>query len=67
MYRKTKDIFVLFLYSIYMFLFFITPKFLMKIVLRFFAFFAYKFNKKHLKIARANLDLVYENSISKEF
>ena len=66
MYRKTKDIFVLFLYSIYMFLFFITPKFLMKIVLRFFAFFAYKFNKKHLKIARANLDLVYGNSISKE-
>ncbi|WP_066165975.1 LpxL/LpxP family acyltransferase [Aliarcobacter cryaerophilus] len=66
MYRKIKDIFVLFLYTVYMFLFFITPKFIMKNILKFMAFFAYKFNRKHLKIARANLDLVYADTISNE-
>lgn len=66
MYRKIKDYFRLFLYNIFMFLFRVTPNFIMKNILKFMAFFAYKFNKKHLKIARINLDLVYKNSISEE-
>ncbi|RBQ26200.1 MULTISPECIES: lipid A biosynthesis acyltransferase [Arcobacteraceae] len=66
MYRKIKDYFRLFLYNIFMFLFLITPKILMKKILQFMAFFAYKFNKKHKSIAIANLNLVYGNSISQE-
>jgi len=65
-YRKIKDYFRLFLYNTFIFIFLITPKFIMEKILRFFAYIAYKFNKKHLKIARANLDLVYKNSISDE-
>ena len=38
----------------------------MKYILKFFAFFAFKFNKKHIKVARANLDFVYGNSISED-
>ena len=66
MYRVIKDYFRLFLYNTFIFIFLITPKFIMEKILRFFAYIAYKFNKKHLKIARANLDLVYKNSISDE-
>ena len=66
MYRKIKDYFRLFLYNIFMFIFFITPKFLMKKFLQFLASIAYKINKKHIRIAKANLDLVYENSINEE-
>ncbi|WP_026803854.1 LpxL/LpxP family acyltransferase [Aliarcobacter lanthieri] len=66
MYRKIKDYFRLFLYNIFIFLFLITPKILMKKILQFMAFFAYKFNKKHKSIAMANLNLVYGNSISQE-
>ena len=66
MYRKIKDYFRLFLYNIFMFIFFITPKFLMKKFLQFLASIAYKINKKHIRIAKANLDLVYENRISEE-
>jgi len=64
--RVVKDYFRLFLYNTFVFLFLITPKFIMEKVLRAIAFFAYKFNKKHLKIAHANLDLVYKDSISKQ-
>ena len=66
MYRKIKDYFRLFLYNTFLFLFLITPKILMKYILKFFAFFAFKFNKKHIKVARANLDFVYGNSISED-
>ena len=66
MYRKIKDYFRLFLYNTFLFLFLITPKILMKQILNFFAFFAFKFNKKHIKVARANLDFVYGNSISED-
>jgi KDO2-lipid IV(A) lauroyltransferase len=38
----------------------------MKKVLQFLAFYAYKFNKKHKSIAKANLDLVYKNTIDEE-
>ena len=66
MYRKIKDYFRLFLYKTFIFLFFITPRFLMKKFLEILAFLAYKFNKKHKSIAKANLDLVYKNTISEE-
>ncbi|MFY9081620.1 lipid A biosynthesis acyltransferase, partial [Aliarcobacter butzleri] len=66
MYRKIKDYFRLFLYKTFIFLFLITPRFLMKNFLEFLAFLAYKFNKKHKSIAKANLDLVYKNTISEE-
>ena len=39
MYRKIKDYFRLFLYNTFLFLFLITPKILMKYILKFFAFF----------------------------
>jgi len=65
MYVKIKDYFILFLYNFFIFLFLITPKFLMKKILQFLAFFAYKFDKKHKSIAKANLDLVYKDTISK--
>lgn len=64
MYRKIKDYFRLFLYNIFIFIFLTTPKFVMEKFLRFLAFVAYKLNKKHLRIARANLNLVYKDSIS---
>ena len=38
----------------------------MKKFLQFLASIAYKINKKHIRIAKANLDLVYENKISEE-
>lgn len=64
--RKIKDYFRYFLYILFRFIFLITPKFLMKKILQFLAFFAYKFNKKHKAIAKANLDLVYQNSIDEK-
>ncbi|RXJ94279.1 lipid A biosynthesis acyltransferase [Arcobacter sp. AHV-9/2010] len=66
MIEKIKDYFILILYYIFLSLFFITPKFLMEKFLRFLAFLAYKVDKKHLKIARANLDLVFKDSLTKD-
>ena len=65
MIEKIKDYFILILYYIFLFLFFITPKFLMEKFLKFLAFLAYKVDKKHLKIARANIDLVFKDSLTK--
>ena len=56
MYRKIKDYFRLFLYNTFLFLFLITPKILMKYILKFFAFFAFRFNKKHIKIPQYILE-----------
>lgn len=64
--RKIKDYFRYFLYIVFRFVFLITPKFIMKKILQFLAFFAYKFNKKHKSIAKANLDLVYQNKIDEK-
>ncbi|CAM3623110.1 lipid A biosynthesis acyltransferase [Arcobacter aquimarinus] len=64
--RKIKDYFRYFLYIVFRFIFLITPKFIMKKILQFLAFFAYKFNKKHKRIAKANLDLVYQNQIDEK-
>ncbi|MDX4062473.1 lipid A biosynthesis acyltransferase [Aliarcobacter skirrowii] len=65
MIEKIKNYFILILYYIFLFLFFITPKFLMEKILKFLAFLAYKVDKKHLKIARANIDLVFKDSLTK--
>ena len=65
MYRKIKDYFRLFLYNTFILFFLTTPKAIMKRMLLFLAFVASKLNKKHLRIARANLNLVYKDSISK--
>ncbi len=65
MIKRIKDYFILILYYIFLFLFFITPKFLMEKFLKFLAFLAYKVDKKHLKIARANIDLVFKDSLTK--
>ena len=64
--RKIKDYFRYFLYIVFRFIFLITPKFIMKKILQFLAFFTYKFNKKHKSIAKANLDLVYQNKIDEK-
>lgn len=64
--RKIKDYFRYFLFLIFRFIFLVTPKFIMKKILQFLTFFAYKFNKKHKSIAKANLDLVYENRIDEK-
>ena len=64
--RKIKDYFRYFLYRIFQFIFFITPRFLMKYLLILMAKIAYKFNKEHLHIAQVNLDLVFGNSLSQE-
>jgi len=64
--RKIKDYFRYFLYIVFRFIFLVTPKFIMKKILQFLAFFAYKFNKKHKSIAKANLDLVYQNKIDEK-
>ncbi|OCL89941.1 LpxL/LpxP family acyltransferase [Arcobacter porcinus] len=66
MYRKIEDYLILFLYNFYLILFKITPKFLMKHFLIFLAFLATKINKKHYKIAKANLDLVYKDSLDED-
>jgi len=66
MHKKIKNYFILFLYNLFVFLFLITPKFLTKKILQFLVFFAYKFDKKHKSIAKANLDLVYKNTILEE-
>lgn len=64
--RKIKDYFRYFLYIVFRFIFLVTPKFIMNKILQFLAFFAYKFNKKHKSISKANLDLVYKNSIDEK-
>lgn len=64
--RKIKDYFRYFLYRFFKCIFLITPKNIMKRILLFIAFLAFKFNKKHKHIAYANLDLVYKDSLSLE-
>ncbi|MGB5919233.1 lipid A biosynthesis lauroyl acyltransferase [Arcobacter sp.] len=64
--RKIKDYYRYVLYNIFKFIMLYTPKFLTKRILILIAKFAYKFNKEHINIAKVNLDLVYEESISKE-
>ncbi len=62
--RKIKDYFRYFLYRIFQFIFLVMPHFLMKQLLTFIAFLAFKLNKKHKKIAYANLQLVYQDKLT---
>lgn len=64
--RKIKDYFRYFLYRVFQFLFLITPKIVIHQMLKFFTFLVFKYNKKHKRIALANLDLVYGDSITQE-
>ncbi|MFV0563255.1 lipid A biosynthesis lauroyl acyltransferase [Malaciobacter mytili] len=64
--RKIKDYYRFILYKLFRFLFLITPHFILKPILVFFAKLVNKFNKRHNKIVQANLDLVFEDIISQE-
>ena len=57
-----------YLYTFYIFRFFIryTPKFILNLLLNFFAWFAYTIDSKHKKIAHVNLDLAFEGLKTKE-
>jgi KDO2-lipid IV(A) lauroyltransferase len=54
------------MYRLFQLIFIITPRFLMKYILVGIAKLIFKINKKHKKIAYANLDLVYANQLSQE-
>ena len=64
--RKIKDYFRYILYKIFKFIFLFTPNFILKFLLIGFAKLASKFNKKHIRIAQVNLDLVYANTLNYE-
>lgn len=59
-----KDFSFFILYKIVKFIFLILPRSVAKLICDFLAFIAYTVNKKHKKIAQANLDLVYGDSVS---
>lgn len=63
---SVKDYIVYYSYVFLKTFFLITPNFLLKKLLTLIASLAYKFNKEHKHIAKMNLDLVYENTISNE-
>lgn len=60
-----KNYILYFLYRIFLLLFSIMPKFLIKQILLFCTFFAYKLDKKHKHIANVNLDLAFNNKLNK--
>ena len=59
-----KDYLLYLLFKFFKFLFLILPKSVIKKILDFLAYLTYKFDIKHYKIAKKNLDLVYKDSIS---
>lgn len=61
-----RDLLYLFLYRFFKFLIFILPEFILDSVLNFIALLFYKFDKKHTKIIRANLNFAYENELSEQ-
>ncbi len=63
---KFNDYFGYFLYLFFKFLFILIPKTLAKKILIFIAKLLFRYNKEHKHIARVNLDLAYENSLSEE-
>jgi len=62
--NEIKDYFLYLLFKFFKFLFLNLPKNFVKKILDFLAYLTYKFDKKHYKIAKRNLDLVYQDSIS---
>ena len=61
-----RDIFYLALYYILKFILFISPDFLLNPFLDLIAKIFYKFDKKHTKIIRANLNFAYKDELSSE-
>ena len=60
------DFLLFMIYKIFKFIVLLLPKFLVKFFLDGIAFLLFFFNKQHTKIAKVNLDFVYENTISKD-
>lgn len=60
------DYFIYYLYIFFKSIFLLLPKSFSKNLLIFVSSLLYKFNKKHKHIAKVNLDLTYENSISEK-
>jgi KDO2-lipid IV(A) lauroyltransferase len=58
------DYLIFILYKIFKFIVLLLPKFFVKFFLDIFASFIYVINIKHKKIAKANLDFVYEDRIT---
>ncbi|MGB2551845.1 lipid A biosynthesis lauroyl acyltransferase [Campylobacter sp. MOP51] len=54
------------LYLFFKFMIFILPDFILNQILNFIAFLFYKFDKKHTKIIRANLNFAYGSEISEQ-
>lgn len=61
-----KDLSLFIFYKIFKFIILYTPIKILKIILDFIAFIIYSFNKEHKKIAKANLDFVYQDKLSYE-
>ncbi|MDO5046698.1 lipid A biosynthesis lauroyl acyltransferase [Campylobacter sp.] len=58
-----RDLLYLFLYRFFKFLIFILPEFILNRILNFIALLFYKFDKKHTKIIRANLNFAYGSEL----
>lgn len=58
------DFFLYLIYKLFKFIVLILPKKAVKVFLDCIVFLVFKLNKKHYKVAKANLDFVYDNSIS---
>ena len=61
-----RDLFYLWLYRFFKFIFTVTPAFLLDPFLNFIAFLFYKFDAKHTKIIRANLNFAYTQELTVE-
>ncbi|MEJ5168772.1 MAG: hypothetical protein WHU93_06370, partial [Arcobacteraceae bacterium] len=61
-----KDFLFFLLYKIVKFVFLLLPRPIAKLICDSIAWFAYRVNAKHRKIAFANLDLVYGDTITQE-
>ena len=61
-----RDLFYLWLYRFFKFIFTVTPAFLLDPFLNFIAFLFYKFDAKHTKIIRANLNFAYADELTAE-
>ena len=61
-----RDLFYLWLYRFFKFIFTVTPAFLLDPFLNFIAFLFYKFDAKHTKIIRANLNFAYAEELTAE-
>ncbi len=56
----------LFLFKLFVLLVKYTPRFITDAILNFFAFLAYRFDTRHKKIAKVNLDLAYGDKMNKK-